>query len=449
MKWKLASILALLLCLSQILAQGDLSSAEDISGFLLEGDVAIPTGRNAKKCCRNCKWPKLPSGLVEVPYKIDDDFSVKQKDDIEEAMKEYHGKTCIRFVPRDKQGDFIHIKDSTGCWSRVGRSGGGQPLSLSRPGCVWKSVIQHELLHALGFYHEQSRSDRDKYIRINWEYITKGKAYNFKKANTNNLNTAYDYGSIMHYNRYGFSNTTGKETMTPIPNPDVKLGGDILTVTDILKVNRLYQCAATADSYVKLKPNLTGEINVASVCLRYFSDIPSSNREQTFFSLATHSHSNGFLVCKLGLNRHQLYIGSAKVDFWGLPDEQNQWNSFCSTWDSKTGLAQVWLNGKPSVRKSLFKGGSLTGEPSIVLGQDQDKYGGQFNSKDALIGQLTDVHMWDHVISPSEIKQFSENKYLKGGNVINWKALDYAKYGDVIEERMIMRTGQKTKAAIH
>ncbi|XP_062386883.1 hatching enzyme 1.2-like [Sardina pilchardus] len=456
MKWKLASILALLLCLSQILAQGDLSSTEDedvdvstrilaenqnISEFLLEGDVAIPTGRNAMKCRGKCRWPKLPSGLVEVPYTIDDDFSDELKAYIEKGMKEFHVETCIRFVPHTKQVNFIQIKNSTGCWSVIGMYGRrGQQLSLKLPGCMAKKIIQHELLHALGFFHEHQRSDRDKYIRTNWEYVKEG---SLKTVDTINLNTTYDYGSIMHYGRYAFSNTTGKETMTPIPDPDVSLGGSaVLTVTDILKVNRLYQCAETRDSHVRLKPNLTGEINVASVCLRYFSDIPSSNRKQTFFSLATHSHSKGFLVCKLGLNRHQLHIGSAKADFWGLPDEVDQWNSFCSTWDSKTGMAQVWLNGKPSVRRSLFKG-SLTGVPSIVLGQDQGWYGGQFNSEKALIGQLTDVQMWDRVISPCEIKRFSENKYIKGGNVINWKALDYAKYGDVIEERKIDLTGQK------
>lgn len=199
--------------------------------------------------------------------------------------------------------------------------------------------------------------------------------------------------------------------------------------------------AETSDSYVKLNPNLKRSINVASVCLRYFTDIPSRNREQTFFSLATRHHSNGFLLCKEGMNRHQVYIGSAKADFWGLPDELNGWNSFCATWESKTGLAQVWLNGKPSSRKTLFRGGSLTGTPVIVLGQDQDAYGGGFHTNDALIGGLTDVHMWDRVISPCEIKQFTENRLESGGNVINWKALDYSKYGNVVEDSQIKGAG--------
>ncbi|XP_062399572.1 uncharacterized protein LOC134089213 [Sardina pilchardus] len=194
--------------------------------------------------------------------------------------------------------------------------------------------------------------------------------------------------------------------------------------------------AATADSYVLLELQRQN-IDVASVCLKYFSDIPSKDREQTFFSLATRSHSNGFLLCKEGLNRHQVYIGSARAEFWGLPDELNAWNSFCATWDSETGLTQVWLNGKPSSRKTLFKGGSLRGVPVVALGQDQDEYGGRFSSNDALIGQIADVHMWDRVISPCEVKQFTENKLVGGGNLISWEALEYTTYGDVVMEKQI------------
>ncbi|KAL2086610.1 hypothetical protein ACEWY4_017669 [Coilia grayii] len=193
--------------------------------------------------------------------------------------------------------------------------------------------------------------------------------------------------------------------------------------------------AETANSYVKVVPVLEGrDIKVATVCLRYFSDIPGGNREQTFFSLATPSYSNGFLVCKEGRNRHQLYVGNARADFWGLPDDLNAWISFCATWDSATGLAQVWVNGRPSSRKSLFKGGVLAGTAFVVLGQDQDAYGGRFNTNDALIGQLTDVHMWDRVISHCEIQQFVENKLSGGGNVINWHEMGYTTHGNVVEE---------------
>lgn len=59
------------------------------------------------------------------------------------------------------------------CFSSVGKQEAGQILSLG-PGCDHKAVIEHELLHALGFYHEQSRTDRDDYVDIWLDQVTPG-----------------------------------------------------------------------------------------------------------------------------------------------------------------------------------------------------------------------------------------------------------------------------------
>lgn len=62
------------------------------------------------------------------------------------------------------------------CYSYVGRRGYAQTLSLDRNGCIYHHTIQHELLHALGFNHEQCRSDRDYHIRVVWENIIDSKS---------------------------------------------------------------------------------------------------------------------------------------------------------------------------------------------------------------------------------------------------------------------------------
>ena len=83
---------------------------------------------------------------------------------------------------------------------------GPQGLSLQRNGCVYKGIIQHEFIHALGFYHEQSRSDRNKYVIINTNNIIERVRYNFNKRNDlNSLGSKYDFGSIMHYGRTAFT----------------------------------------------------------------------------------------------------------------------------------------------------------------------------------------------------------------------------------------------------
>ncbi|XP_050949652.1 hatching enzyme 1.2 [Labeo rohita] len=221
-----------------------LEANKEISDVLLEGDIALPKTRNAMKCLNDyCKWPKSPSGLVEVPYTIAKDFYDDEKAVIQNAMKSIAAKTCVRFVPRTNQLDYVSIENQIGCSSTVGRSGGKQQLSLSVDGCVSHGIIEHELIHSLGFHHEHTRSDRDQYVQINWQNIPQASAYNFQKKDTNNLNTPYDYNSIMHYGRTAFAIQYGKETITPIPNSSVQIGQrQEMSNIDVQKINKLYEC---------------------------------------------------------------------------------------------------------------------------------------------------------------------------------------------------------------
>nr|BAI68375.1 hatching enzyme [Stomias nebulosus] len=214
------------------------------SEMLLEGDMVLPRTRNAMTCYNDyCRWRKDPAGHVTVPFTVSNAFPYHETKKIERALQAIQSKTCIRFVPRQNEKDYISVENRGGCYSSLGRVGGQQVLSLARRGCMYHGVIQHEFLHALGFQHEQTRSDRDQHVRINWEYIKSNMAYNFYQRNTNNLGTPYDYSSIMHYGRTAFSTRYGKETITPIPNPNVKIGQRRgLSRIDVLRINRLYEC---------------------------------------------------------------------------------------------------------------------------------------------------------------------------------------------------------------
>ncbi|KAM7395654.1 hypothetical protein PAMA_007089 [Pampus argenteus] len=165
-----------------------------------------------------------------------------EKNAILHAMEEFESKTCIRFIPRAAQRVYLSIEPRYGCFSLLGRIGDKQVLSLQRFGCIRHGIIQHELLHALGFYHEHTRSDRDEYIRVTWENVNQHFVYNFEKKDSNNLNTPYDYSSVMHYGRTAFGKL-GSETLTPIPDPSVPIGqrGGLSDI-DILRINRLYKC---------------------------------------------------------------------------------------------------------------------------------------------------------------------------------------------------------------
>ncbi|KAF7687919.1 hypothetical protein HF521_013925 [Silurus meridionalis] len=211
-------------------------------GFnITHGDIAVYTGlQNADPCTsRGCKWPRKRR-RVSVPYVISRQFSRSEKRVILCGLKSFQRSTCVRFVRRTSQEDYINIISDTGCYSFIGRRGGRQVVSLQRNGCVYRHIVQHELLHALGFHHEQNRSDRDKHVRILLQNVLPGQEHNFNKVNTNNLRTPYDYNSVMQYDRYAFSRNR-QPTILPIPNNNVSIGrATKMSRNDIRRVNRLY-----------------------------------------------------------------------------------------------------------------------------------------------------------------------------------------------------------------
>ncbi|XP_034155678.2 high choriolytic enzyme 1 [Pangasianodon hypophthalmus] len=209
---------------------------------IVHGDIAVYTGlQNADPCTsRGCKWRKGRNGKVKVPFIISRQYSRSERRVIQRGLTSFQKSTCIRFKRRTNEEDYIHIISDTGCYSFVGRRGGRQVVSLQRTGCVYHHTVQHELLHALGFNHEQTRSDRDKHVRILYQNIRPGKEGNFKKVDTNNLNTPYDYNSVMHYSRFAFSKNR-EPTILPIPDNNVPIGrATEMSPNDILRVNRLY-----------------------------------------------------------------------------------------------------------------------------------------------------------------------------------------------------------------
>jgi hypothetical protein len=121
----------------------------------------------------------------------------------------------IQFVPHTTQHDFVRFRvASSGCFSGVGRISGAQTINLSSA-CSTGNV-RHEIGHALGFHHEQTREDRDNYVRILWDNIQSGFEHNFDK-NDGDSNTdigAYDFASIMHYALNAFSKN-GMNTIEP------------------------------------------------------------------------------------------------------------------------------------------------------------------------------------------------------------------------------------------
>ncbi|XP_066983949.1 zinc metalloproteinase nas-4-like isoform X2 [Macrobrachium rosenbergii] len=180
-----------------------------------------------------------------IPYVISSTYTSSERNSIAMAMRNFHENTCIRFVPRTVERDYIHILKGDGCSSSVGMVGGAQAVSLG-PGCVYVGIAMHEFMHAVGFWHEQSRYDRDDYIYVDYSNIQPGMDYNFKKydwSTIQNLGVGYDLGSIMHYGKNAFAKDRSRPTIIP-HQTGIEIGQRKgFSRKDIQKLELLYQCA--------------------------------------------------------------------------------------------------------------------------------------------------------------------------------------------------------------
>ncbi|XP_031143790.1 astacin-like metalloendopeptidase isoform X4 [Sander lucioperca] len=208
---------------------------------VMEGDMVLPDDRNAVDSI----WP-----TPEIPYKIRPELAGR-KDAILSAMAMLSKPTCVSFHKRTSESNYLLFKVSTGCASCVGFVGGEQPVFIG-PACTVGNIA-HEILHSLGFYHEHTRADREKYITVLPYNIMEGMKKNFEVRRGKTFDLGYDVGSIMHYGSRFFS-ANGHATI--LPKSGVKdMGQRVkLTNTDIMKIQLLYSC----DVQKKMEKEISG-----------------------------------------------------------------------------------------------------------------------------------------------------------------------------------------------
>ncbi|KAM3876217.1 LOW QUALITY PROTEIN: meprin A subunit beta-like [Diretmus argenteus] len=227
----------------------DIFSINEEAGLdLLEGDIEMDE-LNVRNSIIGDKyrWPRT------VPYYLEDSLEMNAKGVILKAFDQYRLKTCINFTRWTREENYISVYKGSGCKSPVGNlREGRQRLSIGED-CDHLGTVEHELLHALGFWHEQSRADRDDYVNIMWDRVEAGNEGNFNKYSdtvSSALNVPYDYGSVMHYSKTAFSNGSEPTIVTKIPQFMDVIGQRMeLSDSDVLKLNRLYNCT-TSSSFV-------------------------------------------------------------------------------------------------------------------------------------------------------------------------------------------------------
>merc|ERR1712178_10052 len=218
-------------------------------------DAEGPGSRSFKSNCN--KWDQYPAnGRFRIAFKVDwDQYRYlgtdrktrrSQESLMEEALQEaiqdlldktglefgYHCDDTSKYNNNKGNKEWCHAHwmvltprsrfAKGGCASYMGRSysrknpaSRGQQIQLGK-GCLKKVTVAHEILHALGWVHEQARADRDEYVELLTQNIVPQflNQYNKEKASkTDDSGTPYDYKSIMHYFDQAFTVRSGLKTM--------------------------------------------------------------------------------------------------------------------------------------------------------------------------------------------------------------------------------------------
>lgn len=219
---------------------------------LLEGDIMLEEGKG--RASVNKKIHVWPGGTV--PYVMDSGLTALARLVISKAMRKMESLSCIRFKLRTNEPYFVRFIRGVGCYSCIGRTMDmkGQVVSIGF-GCEKEGIVLHELMHTVGFFHTNSRPDRDAYVIVYSKNIRPGFERNFRKyshGQVDRLGAPYDVTSVMHVPRRSWSRN-GRNTIESRAGAHVVLGQQRgLSVVDKQQLNQLYNCGGKKGCFVSV-----------------------------------------------------------------------------------------------------------------------------------------------------------------------------------------------------
>jgi len=346
--------------------QGDIHlTAEDLAQG--SGPTSRVSGLGLKNV--NKRWHNWT-----INYVVSDDIPDWQFEQIKKAIAYWEAKTPIRFKPQ-AQGyspDFVRFvaNETVGDnWSEVGRTGGMQEISLSDN--AGAATIAHEIGHAIGLFHEHTRSDRDKYVKVQWENIRPGLDSNFAIVHPD---VAFDFGpydfkSIMHYGPFhGTKNlkaTLVRKDGQFMEENDEPSTGDAKTVKAmysnlyIVHSGTLYGANSKNGAYVNYPANWSGTAKTIAVWGPHIYTMQSGKLWKTerltgkFESIGNGNWTNAVGVT--GFDPQGYMYAQAGTRLWkidsygnytrlGGPKALENWTGTQAVYYHNKGLYVIWNN---------------------------------------------------------------------------------------------------------
>ncbi|KAK3509962.1 hypothetical protein QTP70_023798 [Hemibagrus guttatus] len=155
----------------------------------------------------------------------------------------------------------------------------------------------------------------------------------------------------------------------------------------------------------------------------------------TPFSYAVDKQPNELVLLQGVHNPAELLI-NAKVAQLPLMFPPGTWQHVCVSWTLRDGVWKAYQGGKLKGRgEGLSAWHPIRAGGVLVLGQEQDTPGGQFDASQALVGELSLFNLWDRVLSPAEISTLAAcGVPVLLGNVVSWTDRDVDVFGGATKE---------------
>lgn len=168
--------------------------------------------------------------------------------------------------------------------------------------------------------------------------------------------------------------------------------------------------------------------NVFTICFRVRTTDKTGN-DRTVVSYSLSGNHNELLINKM--QEIQLFINE-QVTRTDVAVNDGNWHHVCMTWENKAGSWKVYKDGAVQASGSGFKTGyNIKTNGILIIGQEQDAFGSGFNANQNYIGELTDLNIWNRVVSSSEINKLSKSCHGGKGNVKEWSDFKVGIRGDV------------------
>ena len=175
-----------------------------------------------------CRWPEL-----RIPFVIDQTAfpsGSANSQIVNNAITAMNNQGGTRLFPRIRQSDYVEFRAaSSSCTSPVGRQGGCQPVRCNVGSSFGTGSVMHEICHAIGFYHEHQRPDRDDFLSVD-EQDPNYTGVNHDERDDAVVVDNYDFGSIMHY---GIGGPISLKSGVPPPSGVVIGQRNVLSAGDI------------------------------------------------------------------------------------------------------------------------------------------------------------------------------------------------------------------------